>query len=173
MILQQLPTDLAQLLSLNQRSLYAFIRGQVRTREDADDVYQETTVVLVEQYNPAEPPGNFFAWACGIAWRKVLVEYRNRSRLKLLANEELGRILAEKVAASVAWVSPRIDRLQECIASLKTESRDIIEGFYFREESVTQIAARLGVSEPCVYKTLTKIRRTLLDCIERKLREDD
>ena len=157
---QQLSPELDHLLSLNRRSLYAFIRGQVRSRDDADDVYQETCVVLAEQFNRADPPGNFFAWACGITWRKVLSRYRGSSRLKLLASEELGSLLAEKVMASVARVNPRLDRLQECLAALKSESREIIEQYYFREESVAQIAGQLAVSEPCIYKTLAKIRRT-------------
>jgi RNA polymerase sigma-70 factor (ECF subfamily) len=172
MSVQNKTVELSRLLSLSQRPLYAFIRAQVRTSTDAEDVYQQTAVVLCEEfdaYNPARP---FIAWACGIAWHRVLSHYRNASRLKFLAGEALGSVLADKYASSAAQVDPRREKLQDCLAQLKPESREIIERHYYKEEDVQCIATDLGVSDSCIYKTLARIRRVLLDCIERKLKED-
>ncbi len=172
MNLQEKRVELAQLLAVSQRPLYVFIRAQVRTPTDADDVYQETATVLCDHFDDYDPEKPFLAWACGIAWRKVLSHRRNASRLKLVAGEELGAILSESVAAAIARVDPRIDRLKECLDSLKPESREIIEQHYYQEKQVKQIAGRIGVSQRCIYKTLARIRRLLLDCIERKLAEE-
>jgi RNA polymerase sigma-70 factor (ECF subfamily) len=92
--------------------------------------------------------------------------------LKFVAGGELGAILAESLAAEIARTDPRIDRLKECLESLKPESREMIEQHYYKGKEIKRIAARVGVSERCIYKTLAKIRRVLLDCIERKLAED-
>ena len=92
--------------------------------------------------------------------------------MKLMANEELGAALAAKFAAKAHQHNPRMERLRECLALLKPESREIIQRHYFEEEEVGGVARRLDVSESCVYKTLAKIRRVLLDCVQRKLKED-
>jgi RNA polymerase sigma-70 factor (ECF subfamily) len=172
MNLQQKRVDLAQLLSLSRRPLYAFIRAQVRTSADADDVYQETATVLCDHFDDYDPEKPFFPWACGIAWRKVLSHRRYASRLKFMAGDELGGLLAESLTAEIARVDPRIDELRACLESLKPESREMIEQHYYKEKEVKQIAERVGVSERCIYKTLAKIRRVLLDCIEGKIAED-
>ena len=169
---QQKTVELDNLLSLSRRPLYAFIRAYVRTPDDADDVYQQTATVLCEQFSAYDPSRPFFAWACGVAWRNVLSHNRNATRLRLLAGEELAAILAERVASSIGRVDPRLDQLRDCLALLKPESREIIEQHYCHGEEVGQIAVRIGVSERCIYKTLAKIRRVLLDCIERKLKEN-
>src|SRR5579871_2904389 len=122
MDVQEKRVDLAQLLAVSQRPLYAFIRAQVRTPADADDIYQETATVLCDHFDAYDPEKPFFAWACGIAWRKVLSHRRNASRLKLVAGEELGALLAESIAGAIARVDPRVDRLTECLNSLKPES---------------------------------------------------
>ena len=127
---------------------------------------------LCEQFDRYDPSKPFIAWACGVAWRSVLLHRTNASRLRLLTHEELGSVLADKFAASAAQVDPRLERLRECLAALKPESREIIERHYFEDEEIGRVADRLGVSESCVYKTLARIRRTLLDCVERKLKED-
>jgi RNA polymerase sigma-70 factor (ECF subfamily) len=172
MDVQEKKPELSRLLAVSQRPLYAFIRAQVRTPADADDVYQETATVLCDHFDAYDPEKPFFAWACGIAWRKVLSHRRNVARLKLVAGEELGAILSKSIAGAVARVDPRIDRLQECLGALKPESREMIEQHYYQEKEVRQIAGGIGVSERCIYKTLARIRRVLLDCIERKLAEE-
>ena len=164
--------EVERLLSLSKRPLYAFIRGLVRNREDADDVYQQTGLVLCEQFDRYDPSKPFIAWACGVAWRSVLVHRRNASRLRLLTDEEMGSVLADKFAALAAGVDLRLECLQKCLTLLKPESREIIERHYFKNEGIGRVADRMGVSESCVYKTLARIRRTLLDCVERKLKED-
>ena len=164
--------ELAKLFESNRRPLYAFILTQVRTLEDAEDAFQETARVLCEQFDTYDPEKPFFSWACGVAWRKVISQRRNASRLRLLVDNPLGEELAEKVAASIARVDPRLDLLRECLDSLKPESREIVERRYCKEDPVGSIAAGLGVSESCVYKTLTKICGVLLDCIEGKLKEN-
>jgi RNA polymerase sigma-70 factor (ECF subfamily) len=160
------------LLSASQRPLYAFIRAQVRTREDAEEVYQETAAAICEDFGTYDPSRPFLAWACGIAWRRVLSHSRNASRLKLLGNQELEQVLLDKYVSAAAEVDARRERLQGCMSRLKPESREIIERHYFQQEGVASIAARLGVSERCVYRTLASIRSVLLDCVTRKLEED-
>ena len=169
---QERTREFLQLLTSSQRPLYAFIRAQVNSRTDADDLVQQTTAILWEKFDSFDPARSFIGWACGIAWREVLSHRRNARRRRLELGDELAESIAAKLASASAEVDQRLDKLQECLAQLKSESRRLVELRYYQDESVGRIAARSGTSESTIFKTLAKIRQMLLDCVQRKLKED-
>jgi len=164
--------EFVRLLTQSQRPLYAFIRSQVYSRTDADELLQQTTTILWEKHASFDRSQSFIRWACGVAWREVLQHRRNSRRRELAIGPELGDVLAEKLASAADQVDRRLDKLQECMAALKPRSRRLIERRYYQDQDVGQIAAQTGASESTVYKALTNIRRLLLDCIQRKLQEE-
>jgi RNA polymerase sigma-70 factor (ECF subfamily) len=172
MSVQERTGEFVRLLTASQRPLYAFIRSQVYSRTDADELLQQTTAVLWEKFETFDQSQSFIRWACGVAWREVLLHRRNSRRRKLALSDELGEHLAAKLASAAAEVDRRLDFLQECLAGLKPQSRRLIERRYYLEEDVERIAARANASESSIYKTLTKVRQLLLDCIQRKLKEE-
>jgi RNA polymerase sigma-70 factor (ECF subfamily) len=56
----------------NQRRLYAYVLTLLPNRTDADDVFQEASLVLWDKFNAENPPADFAAWGCRIAYFKVL-----------------------------------------------------------------------------------------------------
>ncbi len=160
-----------RLLTAGQRPLYAFIRAQVNSRTDADELLQQTTTTLWEKFATFDQSQSFIRWACGVAWREVLLHRRNARRQKLAVSGELGDQIAARFASAAGQVDRRLDVLQDCMASLKPQSRILVEARYYKGEEVAQIAARSRSSESSIYKSLSKIRRVLLDCIQRKLKE--
>ena len=62
----------------NERRLYAYIVTLLANRADADDVLQETSMVMWDKFDDANPPRDFFAWGCRIAYFKVL-DFRKKS----------------------------------------------------------------------------------------------
>jgi RNA polymerase sigma-70 factor (ECF subfamily) len=169
---QERTREFLQLLTASQRALYAFIRAQVNSRADADDLVQQTTAILWEKFASFDATRSFVAWACGIAWREVLSHRRQCRRRRVELGDELGEVLAEKLASASSEVDQRLDKLHECLGLLKPESRQLVELRYFKDESVDRIAARSGSSESSIFKTLTKVRQLLLDCVQRKLKEE-
>ena len=171
MSVQERTGEFVRLLTMSQRPLYAFIRGQVYSRTDADELLQQTTAILWEKFETFDRSQSFIRWACGVAWREVLLHRRNCRRRKLALSDELGEQLATKLASSAAEVDQRLDVLQDCLALLQPRSRRLIERRYYMDEDVRQIAAGSGESASSVYKSLTKIRQLLVDCVRRKLQE--
>lgn len=51
---------------------------------EAEDVLQETFLTVSRTAESFEPGTNFVAWACGIARRKVLDNYRRQRRATVL-----------------------------------------------------------------------------------------
>lgn len=60
--------EFLRLLSQHERRVKSFILALVPNWADADDLYQETTVRLWEQFADYDPDQEFGAWACTIAY---------------------------------------------------------------------------------------------------------
>jgi DNA-directed RNA polymerase specialized sigma24 family protein len=61
----------------NSRRIYGYIRTLAPDVNDANEVYQNASLVLWNKFESFSPGGNFFSWACQIA----IFEIRsNRSR---------------------------------------------------------------------------------------------
>ena len=68
----------------NQRRIFAYVFAIVPNRADAEDVLQETSIVLWEKFNEVKPGTDFLAWACQIAFWKIgnLKKKYARARVK-------------------------------------------------------------------------------------------
>ncbi len=60
-----------ELYSAAHRSVYACVMTLVRDPSDADEVLQETSLVLWRKFNDFRPDGDFVSWACGIAYNQA------------------------------------------------------------------------------------------------------
>src|SRR5262245_28464343 len=72
------PVEFVTLWSAHSRRVYAYIYSLVANWSDADDIFQETSIVLMQKFQEFEPGTSFFAWACRVAYNKVLVHLKNR-----------------------------------------------------------------------------------------------
>ena len=58
-----------ELYAAAQRRVYAYIRTQVLSSADADDVMQDATTVLWRKFDQYQPGTDFVRWACRVAAR--------------------------------------------------------------------------------------------------------
>ena len=52
-----------ELISAHQSRLYGFLFALVGNREDADELFQETSLTLSRRFDTFQPGSNFYAWA--------------------------------------------------------------------------------------------------------------
>src|SRR4051794_41944074 len=61
---------LMALMTRHQRQIFSYIYVLVPNRPDAEDLLQETSLVICEKFNEFREGTDFVAWACQIAyWR--------------------------------------------------------------------------------------------------------
>ena len=82
---------------------------------------------------------------------------------------DLEQLAAEGSCPAHVDDAPRA-ALAECLGKLRPGDRDLIERRYTPGVTAKQIAADLGRPANSVSKSLGRIRRMLLECIERTLR---
>ncbi len=66
-------------LAVRER-LYPFIIGAIRDHHAAEDVLQDTLVVLIEQVHMLRRPDRLWPWVYRVAWSKVQDHFRDRRR---------------------------------------------------------------------------------------------
>lgn len=58
-----------------------------------------------------------------------------------------------------------LHRLKHCLDALPKKSRDVVENYYFNDQSIAAIGQRLGKTVDAVYKAIHRIRTKLRNCI--------
>lgn len=160
-----------RLFVANQRSIYAYILALVHNYVDADDILQETSVVMWRKFGEFQPGTDFIAWGITIARYQVMKFSKLRSRSKVQFNDDLVHAIADCTEVQLAGLDDRLKALRRCRRKLNEQSRFLVEMKYDQGVSFARIAERTGRSIQSIYKRMSRIQSTLLRCIERTLSE--
>ena len=163
--------DFIRELTTSQGKLLAFILTLLPEINGANDVLQETHIEMWRQRGKFLSGTHFVAWACQIARYKVLEYRRSLAREKLVFDDQLVNQLAKDASEHAKRSLERVGILESCLASLSPRQRVLIGERYSMGRSLKQISQQLGRSASALGVTLFRIRRLLLECIERKLLE--
>ncbi len=154
-----------------QRHLHAFIQTLIWHAVDADDVLQETNLVLwrkAAEYDDARP---FLPWAMRIAQLQAMAWLTNRSRAKRRLATAVLETIASEAVAEAEELEPRRRALAGCLQRLPPEHRSLVAQRYQPDGCVNDLAAARGSTPKAVSEMLRRIRFALLGCIERSLTE--
>jgi len=162
--------EFADQLRANQARLFGFIHALVRNLDDADDLFQQSAVILWNKFAAYDPSRSFFSWACGVARFEIANFLRARGRKKLYLSDDLNLMLIEAADQLPAdELDDRREALAGCVQKLRESDRQLVHDCYRNEEDVNAVAGRLGRSSHSVYNSLRRIRQSLFECIERTL----
>ena len=159
--------EFAALLGRSQRQIYLYILSLMPRPNDAEDVLQDTNVVLWDKFQQYRPGTSFATWACHIAHFKVLQHNRNNHRRPILMDSDLLTQLAKESEKISEELETELRWLAKCLTKLPPEDRELILRRYETGETGRSVAEFLGRPANSVYKSLSRIRRTLLKCIRR------
>ena len=161
-----------RLLGQSHRSLHLYVMSLVANRNDAEDVLQQTQLVLWREFSQFEIGTNFTAWACRVAFNQVLAWRKRRQRDRLVFSEAFLEAVAEEAAAGCEWLEERSDRLAGCISKLPRHHQELIRLRYSEGTAVEAIAAEVNRTVDAVYRMLSRIRQSLYDCVTRSLSQE-
>ena len=143
-----------ELLNRHKDRLYSYIYFIVRSRDVADDIFQETFVkanVTLQQgrYNS---DGKFSAWLTRIAHNLVIDQFRQERNENVISNDESEIDLFNNSAYSESTIEARMVNTQvlkdvrRLVNSLPDNQREVIYMRYYQSLSFKDIAAITGVS---------------------------
>ena len=157
----------AEKMVRDQARIFGYILSLIPNRADAEEVFQQASLTLWENWHRYDPKLDFFPWACGVAYNYVRNFVRKNRRKPMCLDEDVVEALAEK-SRQLPRIDARVEALRACIEQLPDRSKEVVERRY-EGESVGDIAKLKRLTENAVYKLLRRSRELLHDCITRKL----
>ncbi len=161
--------DFVRLFTQSQRAIYLYIIPLVSSAADAEEVLQETNVVIWSKWAQFEPGTNFVAWGRAIARLEVFRFRRRSSKRCQLLGDEVIELIASETEEQPNDFDLRRDALAECVGKLREKDRELIQMRYAVGSTGDDVANELGRPANSVYQSIGRIRRTLMECVKRRL----
>lgn len=153
----------------HEARVHAFIFSLVGDWDAAEDIAAETHAILWRKFDDYEDGTSFFAWACAVGRLEVMRYRRQRGRDAMQFTDAFVDAIADESLAMGDELADRQRALAKCMQKLNPRDRDLIERRYLAGGTTKRVAEQVKRSTDAVYKALSRIRRTLHDCIERAL----
>jgi RNA polymerase sigma-70 factor (ECF subfamily) len=164
---------LMALMTRHQRQIFAYIYTLVPDRHDAEDLLQETSVVICEKFDEFTPGTDFVAWACQIAWWRIRYARQKFARAKVIFDDDVLEAVAHTATTLREELGPRHEALAVCLQKLASRDRELLLTRYEPGGGVAEAAQRTGRSMDAAYKALNRLRKLLHDCVTDQLAHED
>ena len=150
-----------------QPRLYGYIMSLIADPGAAQDILQETNLVIWRKSEEFEFGTNFTAWAYRIALFQVKAARKRMMRDRLVFSDELVHILATEAESCLDDIQDRMRLLRKCMNLLSLKQQGLLEQRYTLGRTAGEIAQELGRPVASIHQTLYRIRLALMECVGR------
>lgn len=160
-----------RLLLANRSMLLGYINVITGDPTLTEDVFQEVSIVVMEKFPDVQDQDGFRPWARTIArFQSLKAVNKRRANPVVLAGEVIDRL-------DQAWDlherdDPRatsVAALERCIAKLTPRAQELVNLRYHQDLSGQHIAERLHKPLNTIYVAISRIHRTLAECVRSEL----
>jgi len=161
--------DVLALFARYQRRLHAYIGSMLSNPAEADEVLQETNIVVWKKFQQFEPATDFRAWVFQIAYYEVRKHLERKQRNGVTFSPDLLDELSAEYQSREGLLEERRETLTGCVQKLRADDRELVERVYGQGVDVGQLAEQTGREKTSIYRSLRRIRQLLFECVERTL----
>lgn len=172
------PNELIHQFVRHRDVLYGYVFALTRDHNVAEDILQDLGVSIMSEPTRGTVPGDFMAWARPVARHRVGNYYRRVASRR--RHEVHFEQFADVVDLAFAEHAPtpeenhaQLQHLRECLQGLTAKVRTMIDLRYSGRQSMDEIAAALSWTPASIKVALSRARRSLADCVGRKLRQEE
>ncbi len=159
------------LLTRYQPRIFMFICSLVTNRSDAEDVMQETSLVLWRRFADFQPGSDFRAWAFQVALHSAQSFWARQRRDRHVFSDDFLDRVSQTACERADDSSEVTEALAFCMEKLSDRDRELIGKRY--GSSVPEAAEELGRSQAAIYKASSRIRGVLSLCIQRRMAQEE
>jgi RNA polymerase sigma-70 factor, ECF subfamily len=165
--------EFADLIELSTRRVLAYLHALLLNWNDAEDVFQETCLVLWQKFDEFRPGTSFLAWALRIAQHKAMNFQQKQTRYIAFTARLRDALMMEFADRSAEEAAGSLAGLSVCMDELPQNDQRLVKLCYVEDVPVRQLAAAMDRSPESIHNSLLRIRNCLLDCIRHRLRQAD
>jgi len=157
------------LYARHEGRLRRYVAAMVPEAADVDDVLQETAIALLRKFDEYDCNRPFFNWACRFAFYEVMRHRKQAKTRRRQFSDELVESLARQYEQHEQLSKQRRAALATCLRQLADQDRRLVALRYAGDDTIANLAARLGRPASWFYRSLVRIRRLLALCVQKKI----
>lgn len=160
------PEEARRAFEATREPLFRFLFGMLGSREEAEDMVQETWLTAHREAERFRGDAALLTWLTGIALNHARGRLRRR-RLERWLTLDFEVFSAEEAPESAAVRREEAERVRDAVAALPDHEREVLTMFDWEGLSHGEIARLLGCAEGTVWSLLSRararVRRRLQD----------
>jgi RNA polymerase sigma-70 factor (ECF subfamily) len=110
-----------QIYAQTHRGVFSMIASIVHSREDVEDLMQETYIKMTTQIYSYQKGRNFFAWLMQIAKNTALDHYRKYHRIHIYDPQEQNQIFDQAIPSESSTIE-----IESILSTLSPEEKEIV-----------------------------------------------
>ena len=166
----------ADLVKRHQRFVFTLALRYTKTREDAEEIAQDTFIKAYRSLASFQRQAKFTTWLYSIVYTTAMTFLRKKRVDTDSLDDEENFIQAESQASAYdinnAENRSRSFYLEQAINQLLPDDAAIITMFYKGEQSLEEIAQAMGMEANTVKVKLFRARQRLKEKLERNLKHE-
>lgn len=173
---RQADAEFERLLTEHRPNLHAFLLSLTGSGAAADDLVQETSLVLWGKRDRFDPGGDFRAWAFRVAFLQAQNHRRRvarRQSRELPGDELFARIAecADERHGRSEIAERRLAALAFCLNRLSEAHRELVLSRYQDGTGLEQLSREVDLNRNAMAQKLFRIKTSLARCIRKQLGE--
>ena len=161
---------IVRLFDRHKTTVWRYLRYLGCNAAEADDLTQETFLKVFRSQDRFDDRGDAAArkYLTLTARHLFISHIRSRRELASLDQIEDADATWQRTYDAAGTEDPRLDALRTCINALAGVAAKAVSLFYEEQRTGPEISQELGLSEEYVRVLLTRTRKALRDCVQRK-----
>ena len=160
--------EFLQLITEFQGRLFGFILSLLGDVDQANDVLQETNLVLWKKSDDFQSGTDFKAWSFRVAHFQIMAFRQSQVRDRLVFNNETLEQITRDAGKQDELFERNKKRLDDCLSNISERNRNVLRRFYDKGESMISIAATMKRTANSVGQMLFRIRKALIACVSEE-----
>ena len=158
--------EFVELMTSFQGRMYAYILSLIADPNAANDILQETNLVLWRKSSEYQMGTNFKAWAFRTANFQVMAFRQRKMRDRLVFDDDFMSTLTVEANNFDETYEERQKKLLSCMEKLPERQRDLIQRRYSVGASIKQMAEDLKSTANSLTQALFRARNNLINCVK-------
>jgi RNA polymerase sigma-70 factor (ECF subfamily) len=159
----------SELIAAHRSRVFGYIYAMLHNMSDAEDIYQQTTLLLWQKFDEFEPNSDFCNWALKIAYYNIKNFQRTaRRRHALFSDEVMTRVAQFYESQTGRQAEERLDALSHCVRRLPERHQRILRQRYTDGVSIRELAELEGKTEAAMTMLLSRLRKTIFRCVQAR-----
>jgi RNA polymerase sigma-70 factor, ECF subfamily len=163
--------EFLSLFRTNEDRIFGFILTFLPNLARAEDVLQETMIIMWRKFGEFETGTNFGAWGIKIARFNLYKYHRSENSGIIHFDSDALDVISQHVTeCEDTRTNSRIDALLHCFEKLENKSKQIILLRYENNFNASDISKKIGKPIRDTYRILSRIQHALQKCTYQTLK---